>query len=357
MAQVAALVILDKLFREGKISFNEDDLVGQTPAVQRVLYSYGAYKNQIISEECQFLFGIRELKKLIDVGIDINEMSTINLFKIIYEESVQNIEFIFQEDIDSIFDFLTDGNSRYGKKKLIKNIKSWKKIKSGRDVRLSGFGKINIIESYNKFKDYSRQNNFDFFKFPSLNNIRAIGYFPKDTHKARIYEIERISKLFTKKNMPILLWCKRNEFPLSRFDELIEATILGFFNTKMTKRQANKALEEINDRNLKLTRRDEILFDYEKNKSLFSFLIKQRLTLPENGIELKKQAKMFKNCAGGYVEKILDKKTIIAYNDEMMIELNPNSGEIKQAFRPMNQPIIDDKNLQIINNIKNKFQL
>ena len=57
---------------------------------------------------------------------------------------------------------------------------------------------------------------------------------------------------------------------------------------------------------------------------------------PTNGIDLKRQAQRFKNCAGNYVGKIHRQECVIMYRKDCMVELGWNLRTIKQAFGPLN---------------------
>jgi len=354
MAKIAAQVILEKLYKENRISFSEEDLVGQTQAAKKVLYTLGAYKNVAMSEEYQHLFGVRELKKLIDKGYNIESMTLYNIFRLIFETEIENIENIFQKSCEDLF-YLMKKDNRWANKKLIIAIKSYKKIEKGKDLRLSNFGKVDIVGSYNYY--LSMMDNTQYFygsPFPSVNNIRAISYFPNFI--TDYFSLERISKKFTQKNLPLMLWIKQNKFPLERYDELQDAIVLDFFKIDLNLKETINILNNMVERNLQLTWRDKYPFDYSKNKNVINKLNSLGLTVPKNGIDLKRQGKRFKNCAGSYVAKIEKGNSLIAYTDNMMIELPFYGGKIRQAYGSINSPVQNESDLLILQNLRNIFE-
>lgn len=323
MAELAGTRILKDLVNSGKISFDETDLKKEKNQSRRkLLYQLGAYKGTQICQYDLEVFGITGCKRMIDAKISINLYNHIHLNM---WDSYQAFNKIIGIDALKALDEFVEIHS-YIPTDQLRKLKTWKKIKRGKDVFIRGLGSFDIDKAYKIAVEHSRNIYSDETDaIFSVTDLRLAGYFPEEENT---YGLEKLYK----DSIEMFKWVYINKFPVARIDELMDLNILGLFDITLNKKSILKRLDDINIRNLRLTWVDTSDFDYPDYVIELARLLE--FTVPKNGIDLKKQARLFKNCSGGYVRKILDKQSFIIYNDNEMIEIGNH--EVYQHFGRMN---------------------
>jgi len=314
---IAEKMLVD-LVNKGIIKFTEKDLKGVKSACERkLLYSLGAYKGIKISSSNQTLFGIRKLKKVISANKYTNDMR--ELFKIVYKDNLNN--FI---NITGKYDFIETINSKkylYGIKNRLTN---WIKYNKGKDLFIKGLGGFNIQEAHTR---YIKLNKYTDDGLLTPENLIISGYMKIDNlYAERILEASK----------GLFKWAVIHKFDTARLDELLDLYILDQWNKNLSVNDVIKRLANIKVRGLNLTYRDKINFEYPENLKILAQ--KTAFTLPKNGIELKRQAKEFKNCSASYVDKIIKGSSYIMYTDTEMVEIT-KTGNIIQHYGKRNKPV------------------
>lgn len=327
--------MLSKWISDGRIKLDESDLKNRTAATKKKLLALGAYKGTPIPLEWVEVYGIRLTKKLVDRGYSFNKDPFKGLYIRELAQSKANYEYITGKSLEL-------SNRANGAlwilKRTVLNLKTWSKVFKGKDLFVEGMGGFNIDKAIEKVTQRSGNNT----TIPTVFELRLSGYFGV----SRYYPSWGLRTL--SRYPGVWRWIKDTKFPLERTDELNDLIILDNFNFEKLATIVSR-LDDIVERDLRLNESDKKEFKYPEKITRLSSLL--NLTLPDNGIELKKQAKLFKNCAGSYVRKIKTGKSFILYDKEIMIEL---SGSIRliQAYGPMNKAV-NEHRLNQINNVLN----
>lgn len=320
---LAGTKILMRLIDEGKLSFNEQDLKGRTASERKLLYTLGAYKNTPIPSYIQYHFGIRAAKTLINEHA-VTEFSDRIVDYLVYlhdlnQDTIHNLVKI-GFDIPSLVANASKRQWFIGD--LHKTLKTYEGIVKGRDLFISGMGSFDIeaAQAYNT--------RYGSPQLLSLSEFRYSGYFDRVLDYNDSYHIKILNKLDAWK------WVKDTGFPLERLDELMDAGVLGLWDKKRKLNSTIATLNNMVERDLKLTYADKESFNYPDN------IVKQAgsFVMPETGIDLKRQAKRFSNCSGSYVNKIHKGECYIAYSDNVMVEFN-GAGTIRQIHGPRNEQV------------------
>ena len=307
--------LLMSLVDRGEISFTMADLKGRTYAEKKLLISLGAYKSTPVDIDFINNYGIRAIKKLIDLDLPLNP----NGIAKIYENAIINANRID----DRLATNIVNPHNPWRTARRLKNLKSWNKISRGKDLFIPGLGGFDIKAAIDRLiKDTNPQ----WFQSLSVREVVVEGYFPND-------ETYYTNKLYSHKDL--FNWVVVHGFDTAHIDELINLKMIGQFNPRLSLASVNKRIADARVRGLELTWRDSQDFDYPE---WFGYL---GLTVPKNGIELKKQAKYFSNCSGGYVNQILAGNTYIGYTDDVMVEISP-TGAIRQMYGKRNSRV-DEK--------------
>lgn len=305
MAYTAAEKLLIELVNKGTLSFNESDLKGErNQSKRKLLYTLGAYKGVQIDRDVMGAFGLKPCKKMVDALVPINVYNYVHMFE---QDSYEAFYNITQMDAIAALE-----NENYWRiKSGLKNLATWKGIRRGKDVFIHGIGSFNIDEAYAK----AVKNNSSVYYMDnvvSLMDIRCAGYFPDCAQRFYLAELYKHS-------IDLFKWVYVNNYPLGQLDELKDLNVLGLFDYSFKLDTVMSRINDMVDRDLRLSWVDNTKFDYPDKLKLFAE--QNGFTIPKNGIDLKKQARVFSNCSGGYVRKILDKKSFIIYNEEEMLEI------------------------------------
>jgi len=323
MAFIQSEKLLLELVEAGKLSFNEEDLKGEKNQSRRkLLYRLGAYKHTPIGQEYISGFGLKKCKKLIDLGKKVNVINYIGQYLEACDDNYTNV---LMERPSVIMQDKIDNGSNCYIKSYLKDIASWKDIKRGKDLFIKGLGSFDITNTFNSLVAELRPYSVRVF---SVREIRCRGYFPTEQkwYLESLYD----------HSIELFKWVYINKFPIARLDELKDLDVLGMFKSSLSLNAVLTRIDNMVKRDLRLTWRDKDKFVYPDNIKKFANMA--NLTIPKNGIDLKKQAHIFKNCSGSYVNRILEKKTFIVYNDYEMVELS-SKGKIKQHFGKLNSSV------------------
>ena len=322
-------LLLD-LVKQNKISFNEADLKAEkNQAKRKLLYMLGAYKGKMISKDDLYIFGIRACKKLIDKGI---EPDFYHVITVVYSQERQNFMTIMNRDPLDLFKRI---NSVWMKKAMLRHLNTWKNIDRGKKVFISGMGSFDIEEAY--IRQVADSPYVTYTILPPIGDLRCSGYFPNENN-------DYLVRALYKHSIDLFRWFYVHEFPIALVDEVKDLDVLGLFNFRMSTAVVNARIRDMRERKLGLDWEDKHVFEYPDN--IINFANENGFTVPKNGIELKKQAKIFSNCSGGYVTSIRKKKTYIIYNEEEMIEISPK-GKIRQHFGKRNSRINRNRMVQV----------
>lgn len=331
--------LLIDLVAQNKISFNEADLKAEkNPTKRKLLYMLGAYKGVCIPKDNLYCFGIRACKKLIDKDI---EPSFANVIKAIYAQERDNFIRVINKDP---LDLMNKIDTPWIKKVMLKYLKSWKNIDRGKKVFIPGMGSFDIEKAY---KD--NIGDYDYVTYtilPDIMSLRCAGYFPDEVNGS--YQVRALYK----HSIELFRWFYIHDFPIALVDEVKDLDILGLFNLKMNPTTVNARIADLRKRHLGLAWDDKYDFKYPDN--IISFANENGFDIPKNGIELKKQAKVFSNCSGGYVKRIRKGKTFIIYNEEEMIEINPK-GQILQHYGKRNSKVSFERMYEIRESIRRYY--
>lgn len=208
------------------------------------------------------------------------------------------------------------------------NLRDWQQFPRGRNLFIPGYGVFNIAAVIKQWFD----DNGRWQVLPSPYDLVSYGYFSGYRYWT-LRQIKPNIKRAFKKNDSLLWLLVKNKELIARIDEIKSWQVLNpgvGFPTNLVDR-----LDDMNLRNLALTDSDKEEFEYP-NLSKIKQFIDAGYIFPTNGIDLKRQAQRFKNCAGGYVGRIHNRDCIIAYRKDCMVELTWSMNTIKQAFGPMN---------------------
>ena len=329
-----AVRLLQELVADGTLSFDESDLKGErNSAKRRLLYSLGAYKGTVIDEHMRTMFGLKPCKKMIALGINISIENYLDFF--LFDEAQS-----FYKVLDvKILSLLRSNSSHYWRVgQSLKDLKTWKGIKRGKDLFIAGLGGFNINSAFRSI-DIGRYDT----GIVSITTLRCKGYFPEEPNT---YYLESLYK----HSIELFKWVYINKFPISRIDELKDLEILGFYNPKLSLRDVLSRLDDVIDRDLRLSWSDKYDFDYPERVKQFANT--HGFTVPKNGIELKKQAKVFQNCSGGYVKRIQDKNCFIVYNADEMIEINRRGDTILQHLGKRNARVDEVRRVHLEENLR-----
>ena len=314
--------ILLQLVQNKVISFNMSDMKNKTARERILLYRLGAYKNKLIHKDWLCLYNIRDCKKLIDQGINIdssidNEKHWASLASVSYS----NYRNILEDNIS------VKGLSLANYDDIVRSVKSWKNIHKGKDLFIKGLGGFNIALVFKDWVIQRRNHDWISCVIPTAEEITCMGYLSGFVGKKTSKKLLEDQDLFT--------WFVKHQFPVSRYDEIFEAKQLGLFRPGASVTNTLRMLDDIIERNLTLDSNDNIKFEYPK--WLIDVAKDSNMTIPSNGNDLKRQAVIYKNCAGSYVDRILDKNNYIIYNNSLMIEFKDRA--IVQAYGPMNTKV------------------
>lgn len=224
-------------------------------------------------------------------------------------------------------------------KKLVKALKLWEYTPTGRYLFIKGYSKYDlatVISNLNyRWMHYNVKSPVD---------IIIAGYWGNNN----TYYIERhlsddIEKyLITGQVSQTLHLLLVRPDLAPRLDEIIDYAVMG---GNLAVANIDNRLDDIVNRNLRLNWIDKEKFDYKGFPDVPGW------TKPKNGIELKSAAKEFANCAGSYVDKVMNGHTVIIYKDQEMAEIEPKTGKIKQHFGPRNTPVDSTELRTILNKL------
>ena len=225
---------------------------------------------------------------------------------------------------------LADGVHPTWIRTVMDNLRDWQQFPRGRDLFVPGAGNFDIMAAIDYWdKEYGRWQTL-----PSPYDLILYGYFPGYRYWTLKAIIPNIKKAF-KGGDDIFNLLIRDKTLVARLDELKSWQVLN--PGKLFPNNIVDRLDEINTRRLMLTSSDRNNFEYKGiNQSRVKDFIDAGYEFPTNGIDLKRQAQRFKNCAGGYVGKIHRQECVIIYRKDCMVELGWNLRTIKQAFGPLN---------------------
>lgn len=319
---LAGTKFLIELVDSGKLTVSMEDIKGKPASTRKLLYSLGAYKGVKMSSEFQHYFGIRRCKKLIDDGTSLED--PLLAFIALHKHRIATLTKIGFPMVDIM---LEASRRPWQFKSMSKYVEVYNVVK-GKDLFLPGLGGFNIPETIDvACKDYAHR-----LTFPSMDEIRFIGYFgqPEGYGRAEAYAK-------TLSHLDCWKWVKDTKFPITRLDELKDAYILGLWDNRRKLSTTLATLNNIVERSLQLSWKDDKVIEYRPGTKMEV----DDFQLPKNGIDMKKQAKVFSNCSGSYVDRLLAGSTLIAYSKDIMVEFNYN-GDITQALGPRNLPISRD---------------
>lgn len=321
---IASERLLLRLVDEGKLTFTMADMEGKRQSERQLLYRLGAYKGVQMPPEFIHIFGIKDCKRLIDTGTNLKTVWPEMVVQDLYAEELSNYEGLVTDKV------VFEDKHQYYLGRAVRHLRSWKGITRGKDLFIKGLGGFEIEKA---FDEWSQASGAGYREVPTRNELLAYGYL--DMEGIHRYSLDKtMKKLMAIPNM--FEWVVKRKFSFSRLDEMFDAHILGLFDHNLTLIQMTNRLDDAIHRGLKLTWDDKVDFDYP---TWLGYVASgTEMTIPKNGIELKSQAKRFKNCAGGYVNSILDKRSYIIYNKDVMVELSP-SGRVIQAHGPMNSTV------------------
>ena len=240
----------------------------------------------------------------------------------LYPGGIQNWERVSGEML------LADGVHPGRIRTVMDNLRDWQQFPRGRDLFIPGYGVFDIAKVIKKWFD----ENGRWHRLPSPYDLISYGYFTGYRYWTLRQIRPNIKRAFKKGDNLLWLLVKNKEL-LARIDEIKSWQVLNpgvGFPTNIVDR-----LDDMNLRNLALTDSDKEEFEYP-NLSKIKHFIDAGYEFPANGIDLKRQAQRFKNCAGSYVGRIHHKECIIMYRKDCMVELSWSMNTIKQAFGPMN---------------------
>ena len=242
----------------------------------------------------------------------------------LYPGGIQNWERVSGEML------LADGIHPGRIRTVMDNLRDWQQFPRGRDLFVPGAGNFDIMAAIKYWdKEYGRWQ-----LLPNPYDLISYGYFPGYRYWTLKAIRPYIKKAF-KSGSDIFNLIMRDKTLIARLDELKSWQVLNpgipFPNNIVDR------LNEINTRGLVLTSADRNQFEYKDiNQSRVNAFVDAGYEFPTNGIDLKRQAQRFKNCAGNYVGRIHQQECVIMYRRDAMVELGWNLRTIKQAFGPLN---------------------
>ena len=246
----------------------------------------------------------------------------------LYPGGIQNWERVSGERL------LADGVHPGRIRTVMDNLRDWQQFPRGRDLFVPGAGNFDIMAAIKYWdKEYGRWQ-----LLPNPYDLISYGYFPGYrywTLKAIRPYIKKAFKSGSLDGNDIFNLLIRDKTLIARLDELKSWQVLNpgipFPNNIVDR------LNEINTRGLMLTSADRDYFEYRGiDQSRVNDFVCAGYEFPTNGIDLKRQAQRFKNCAGNYVGRIHHQECVIMYRRDAMVELGWNLRTIKQAFGPLN---------------------
>lgn len=220
-------------------------------------------------------------------------------------------------------------------KKLVQALKVWEHVPLGRYLFIRGYSKYDLASVINKWMQHNVKSPVD---------IIITGYWNTD----RTYYIEKhlsddIEKyLITGQVSPVLHLMLVRPDLMPRLDEVVDYAVMG---GNLNAANIEARLDDVVNRGLRLNWIDREKFDYKGFPDVPGWI------KPKNGIELKSAAKEFANCAGNYVDKVLNGHTVIIYKDREMAEIEPGTGRIKQHFGPRNTAVDSTELRAILNKL------
>jgi len=305
-------LLLTQKVVSGEISFTMDDMKNKTAAQRKCLYKLGAYKNTMMSDKNVQIFGVKRLKKAIDLNIS---MTLRKLWSMSFGDALDNYERIVSPV----------GDIRGYEAKVLK---MWTNLPRGRDLFVKGLGSFNIDEAIETYRmSYKNRTVLN------PNDLIVTGYLGQPDYSLTTWLNKGRKELFS--------WMVRSKFPVSRIDELSDLDILDMWHNRLTLAQCIRRLDDMMNRNLKLDYMDKPHFDYPKE--LIAFCEQTDFCCPENGIALKKLARKFSNCSGSYVKSIRQKELFIIYSEDEMISLNGKTLKVEQHYGKRNEDISKGK--------------
>ena len=254
----------------------------------------------------------------------------------LYPGGIQNWERVSGKKL------MADGVKPSRVRDVMDNLRDWQQFPRGRDLFVPGAGSFDIMAALNYWeKEYGRWQ-----LLPNPYELISYGYFTGYRHWTLKAIKPYIKKAFKGGSDVFNLIMKDNTL-IARLDELKSWQVLNP-GIPLPNNIVDR-LNEINTRGLMLTSADRDYFEYRGlDQSRFNDFVNAGYEFPTNGIDLKRQAQKFKNCAGNYVGKIHKQECVIVYRRDAMVELGWNLRTIKQAYGPMNTQLSIEAQSELI---------